>query len=63
MVRDIGNAVLEILHPVAPTGSALNDASIVTKISCGKLVLLPGDIEKRVKLKSWTGVPPSSAQL
>ncbi len=48
MVRDIGNAVLEILHPVAPTGSALNDASIVTKISCGKIsFLLPGDIEKK----------------
>lgn len=48
MVRDIGGASLKILHPLAPSSSALNDASIVTRISCGQIsFLLTGDIEKK----------------
>jgi len=65
MVRDLGGAVLEILHPLAPTSSALNDASLVTRITCGHIsLLLTGDIEKKSEREILDrGVPIKSTLL
>ena len=49
MTRDIGGgATLQILHPVSPSSSHLNDSSIVTKIAFGEIsFLLTGDVEQK----------------
>ena len=49
MTRDIGGgATMQILHPVSPSSSHLNDSSIVTKITFGDIsILLTGDVEQK----------------
>jgi len=48
MSRSLGNGVkMEILHPSSPSSSALNDASVVVKITFGQVsFLFAGDIEQ-----------------
>ena len=47
MTRDIGGATMQILHPVSPSSSHLNDSSIVAKITFGRVsFMLTGDAEQ-----------------
>lgn len=47
MTRDIGGAKMQILHPVSPSSSHLNDSSIVAKITFGQVsFMLTGDAEQ-----------------
>lgn len=47
ITRDLGSAKIEILYPVSPSSSHLNDASIVSKITFGEVsFMLTGDAEE-----------------
>lgn len=48
MARDLGGgATMQILHPSAPSGTHLNDASIVVKLTFGRVsFMLTGDAEQ-----------------
>ena len=42
-----GGAKLQVLHPSSPSGSHLNDASVVVKLTFGRVsILLAGDAEQ-----------------
>ncbi len=52
MVRDLGGAIIEILHPLSPSNNAINDASIVLKLKFGDVsFLFTGDAELPSELK------------
>ena len=51
MSRELGSsATLEILHPASPQAEHLNNASLVARLTCGKLsFLFTGDAEKEAE--------------
>ncbi len=53
LTRELGGgAMLQILHPTAPSSSLLNDASLVTKITLDKIsFLFTGDAEENSEAK------------